>query len=115
MTTAPTTPLTGRRVVIVGGGSGTGLEVARLAIANGAHVTRAGSGGSGPAGSEQEVPREFGAWSTVHNRFWQWRDAGVFEALAQGESCAAGSADAQAGGVGDMVEPAVVFCRYIRW
>ncbi|MFF4409295.1 hypothetical protein [Streptomyces sp. NPDC001404] len=51
MTTAPTTPLTGRRVVIVGGGSGTGLEVARLAIANGAHVTRAGSGGSGPAGS----------------------------------------------------------------
>ncbi|KNE84152.1 transposase [Streptomyces fradiae] len=28
-----------------------------------------------------EMPAEFGAWSTVHNRFRQWRDAGVFEAL----------------------------------
>ncbi len=27
---------------------------------------------------------EFGAWSTVHNRFRQWRDAGVFEALLEG-------------------------------
>lgn len=27
---------------------------------------------------------EFGAWPTVRNRFRQWRDAGVFEALAEG-------------------------------
>jgi transposase len=26
----------------------------------------------------------FGAWSTVSNRFRQWRDAGVFEALLEG-------------------------------
>lgn len=32
----------------------------------------------------REIPREFGAWSTVHNRFRQWRDAGVFEALLEG-------------------------------
>ncbi|MFE7329408.1 transposase [Streptomyces sp. NPDC057565] len=32
----------------------------------------------------RQVPREFGAWSTVHNRFRQWRDAGVFEALLEG-------------------------------
>ena len=32
----------------------------------------------------RETPREFGAWSTVHNRFRQWRDAGVFEALLEG-------------------------------
>ncbi|MEL5958873.1 transposase [Streptomyces sp. CLV115] len=32
----------------------------------------------------REMPREFDAWSTVHNRFWQWRDAGVFEALLGG-------------------------------
>lgn len=31
-----------------------------------------------------EMPAEFGAWSTVHNRFRQWRDAGVFEALLEG-------------------------------
>lgn len=30
------------------------------------------------------MPAEFGAWSTVHNRFRQWRDAGVFEALLEG-------------------------------
>jgi transposase len=30
------------------------------------------------------MPDEFGAWSTVHNRFRQWRDAGVFEALLEG-------------------------------
>lgn len=30
------------------------------------------------------MPQEFGAWSTVHNRFRQWRDAGVFEALLEG-------------------------------
>ncbi|MYW03240.1 transposase [Streptomyces sp. SID3343] len=29
----------------------------------------------------REMPREFGAWSTVYERFSQWRDAGVFEAL----------------------------------
>lgn len=32
----------------------------------------------------REVPDRFGAWSTVHNRFRQWRDAGVFEALLEG-------------------------------
>ena len=31
----------------------------------------------------REMPQEFGAWSTVHNRFRQWRDAGVFEALLE--------------------------------
>lgn len=30
------------------------------------------------------MPHEFGAWSTVHTRFRQWRDAGVFEALLEG-------------------------------
>lgn len=29
------------------------------------------------------MPTEFGAWSTVHNRFRQRRDAGVFEALLE--------------------------------
>ncbi|MFE1884864.1 transposase [Streptomyces diastatochromogenes] len=28
-----------------------------------------------------EMPSEFGAWPTVSNRFRQWRDAGVFDAL----------------------------------
>lgn len=32
----------------------------------------------------REMPQEFSAWSTVHNRFRQWRDAGVFEALLEG-------------------------------
>ena len=32
----------------------------------------------------REVPSEFGAWATVSNRFRQWRDAGVFEALLEG-------------------------------
>jgi transposase len=35
-------------------------------------------------GQWREMPTEFGAWSTVHNRFRQWRDAGVFEALLEG-------------------------------
>jgi len=35
-------------------------------------------------GQWREMPREFGAWSTVHNRFRQWRNAGVFEALLEG-------------------------------
>ncbi len=35
-------------------------------------------------GQWREVPAEFGAWSTVHNRCRQWRDAGVFEALLEG-------------------------------
>jgi transposase len=35
-------------------------------------------------GQWREMPREFGAWSTVSNRFRQWRDAGVFEALLEG-------------------------------
>jgi transposase len=30
------------------------------------------------------MPEEFGARPTVHNRFRQWRDAGVFEALLEG-------------------------------
>jgi len=35
-------------------------------------------------GQWREMPREFGAWSTVHNRFRQWRDAGIFESLLEG-------------------------------
>ncbi|MCK9921338.1 transposase, partial [Frankia sp. AgPm24] len=35
-------------------------------------------------GQWREMPVEFGAWSTVHNRFRQWRDGGVFEALLEG-------------------------------
>ncbi|EFC80285.1 hypothetical protein FrEUN1fDRAFT_6579 [Parafrankia sp. EUN1f] len=35
-------------------------------------------------GQWREMPAEFGAWSTVHNRFRQWRDAGVFTALLDG-------------------------------
>lgn len=35
-------------------------------------------------GQWREMPSEFGAWSTVSNRFRQWRDAGVFEALMEG-------------------------------
>lgn len=35
-------------------------------------------------GQWREMPREFGAWSTVSNRFRQWRGAGVFEALLEG-------------------------------
>ena len=35
-------------------------------------------------GQWREMPREFGPWPTVHNRFRQWRDAGVFEALLEG-------------------------------
>lgn len=30
------------------------------------------------------MPEDFGAWPTVHNRFRQWRDAGVFDALLEG-------------------------------
>ncbi|MGW6405156.1 transposase [Streptomyces sp. NPDC055134] len=35
-------------------------------------------------GQWREMPLEPGAWSTVHNRFRQWRDAGAFEALLEG-------------------------------
>ena len=35
-------------------------------------------------GQWREMPQEFGAWPTVHNRFRQWRDAGVFDALLEG-------------------------------
>lgn len=35
-------------------------------------------------GQWREMPQEFGTWSTVSNRFRQWRDAGVFEALLEG-------------------------------
>ena len=35
-------------------------------------------------GQWREMPKEFGACSTVHNRFRQWRDAGIFEALPKG-------------------------------
>lgn len=47
-------------------------------------------------GQWREMPQEFGAWSTVSNRFWQWRDAGVFEALMEGliaEAARRGEAD----------------------
>ncbi|GAA3083043.1 hypothetical protein GCM10020000_81380 [Streptomyces olivoverticillatus] len=47
-------------------------------------------------GQWREVPQEFGAWSTVHNRFRQWRDVGVFEALLEGlmgEAAQRGEAD----------------------
>lgn len=35
-------------------------------------------------GQWREMPTEFGAWQTVHNRFRRWRDVGVFEALLEG-------------------------------
>jgi len=35
-------------------------------------------------GQWRQIPKKFGAWSTVHNRFRQWRDAAVFEALLEG-------------------------------
>jgi transposase len=35
-------------------------------------------------GQWRKMPTEFGAWSTVHNRFRQWRDTGVFETLLEG-------------------------------
>ncbi|KQZ16598.1 transposase [Streptomyces sp. Root55] len=35
-------------------------------------------------GQWREMPAEFGASPTVHNRFRQWRDAGVFQALMEG-------------------------------
>ncbi|MFI9761162.1 transposase [Streptomyces sp. NPDC051963] len=34
-------------------------------------------------GQWREIPQEFGAWSTVSNRFRQWRDADVFEVLRE--------------------------------
>ena len=42
-------------------------------------------GGYGPY--PERLRQQFegvGAWSTAHNRFRQWRDAGVFEALLEG-------------------------------
>ncbi|WP_153542137.1 transposase [Streptomyces sp. RB17] len=44
----------------------------------------------GTGGHWREMPQEFGAWSTVHNRFRQWRDAGAFEALLEGLIAEAG-------------------------
>lgn len=35
-------------------------------------------------GQWREIPQDFGSWSTVHNPFRQWRDAGLFEALLEG-------------------------------
>lgn len=32
-------------------------------------------------GQWREMPGEFGPWSTVYDRFRNWRDAGVFQAL----------------------------------
>lgn len=32
----------------------------------------------------REMPERYGAWQTIYNRFVQWRDAGVFQALLQG-------------------------------
>jgi transposase len=43
----------------------------------------------GAGGQWREIPEESGACSTVHNRFRQWRDAGVFEALLEGLTVAA--------------------------
>lgn len=37
-----------------------------------------------PGGQWREMPTEFGARPTVHNRLRQWRDACVFEALPEG-------------------------------
>ncbi|OKJ18423.1 transposase [Streptomyces sp. CB01580] len=31
----------------------------------------------------REIPEEFGPWSTIYDRFRQWRDAGVFQALME--------------------------------
>lgn len=31
----------------------------------------------------REMPEEFGPWSTVYDRFCQWRDAGVFQGLRE--------------------------------
>ncbi|WP_443333361.1 transposase [Streptomyces sp. TSRI0281] len=47
-------------------------------------------------GQWREMPAEFGPWPTVHNRFRQWRDGGVFEALLEGliaEAARRGEAD----------------------
>jgi transposase len=47
-------------------------------------------------GQWREMPREFGAWQTVYDRFAQWRDAGVFTALMEGmiaEAARRGQAD----------------------
>lgn len=35
-------------------------------------------------GQWREMPSEFGVWQTVYDRFLQWRDAGVFQALMDG-------------------------------
>ncbi|NGO08322.1 transposase [Streptomyces sp. HC44] len=37
-------------------------------------------------GQRRETPEEFGVWSTVHNRFRRWRDAGVVEALLKDQA-----------------------------
>ncbi|WP_322780308.1 transposase, partial [Frankia sp. Cas4] len=47
-------------------------------------------------GQWREMPREFGAWPTVSNRFRQWRNAGVFDALLEGliaQAAARGAVD----------------------
>ncbi len=53
-------------------------------------------------GQWRETPAEFGAWPTVHNRFRQWRDASVFEALLEGLIAEA----AKRGGVDSSTAPA---------
>ena len=35
-------------------------------------------------GQWREMPAQFGAWQTVYDRFRQWRDVGVFQALMDG-------------------------------
>ncbi|WP_406739150.1 MULTISPECIES: transposase [unclassified Streptomyces] len=35
-------------------------------------------------GQWREMPQDCCAWSTVHNRFRQWRDAGAFDTPLQG-------------------------------
>ncbi len=57
----------------------------------------------------REMPKEFGAWPTVHNRFRQWRDAGVFEALLEGliaEAAKRGEVDVSLVSVDSTTAPA---------
>ncbi|MFE9867142.1 transposase [Streptomyces sp. NPDC005506] len=69
-------------------GSSTGRSCRSASTAR----TRCGCGSSSrgvmqrfrTGGQWREVPAEFGAWATVHDRYRQGRDAGVFEPLLEG-------------------------------
>jgi transposase len=57
-------------------------------------------------GQWREMPSEFGAWQTVYDRFRQWRDAGVFQALMEGmitEAARRGQVDLSLVGVDSTV------------